>query len=40
MRRLEGGSFMLRLEWGDRGVGFYFLFCFCAVVNCFFMAGI
>ena len=41
MGRLGGGSFILGFGWGDRGwvYFFYFLFCFCAVVNCSFMAG-
>ena len=41
MGRLGGGSFILGFGWGDRGwvYFFYFLFCFCAAVNCSFMAG-
>ena len=39
--RLRGGSFILGFGLEDRGwvYFFYFLFCFCAVVNCSFMAG-
>ena len=42
MGRLGGGSFMLQFGWGGRGwvsYFFYFLFSFCVVVNCSFMAG-
>ena len=42
MGTLGGGSFMLEFGWGDRGWVsrfFCFLFCFCAVVNCSFLAG-
>ena len=41
-RKVGGGSFILGFGWGDRGwvsYFFCFLFCFCAVVNCSFMAG-
>ena len=40
--RFGGGSFILGFGWGDRrwvSYFFYFLFCFCTVVNCSFMAG-
>ena len=40
--QVGGGSFMLRFGWGDRGwlsYFFYYLFCFCAVVNCSSMTG-
>ena len=40
--KLGGGSFTLGFGWRDRGwyhIFFYFLFCFCGVVNCSFMAG-
>ena len=32
---------MLGFGWGDRGWVYFFCFllCFCAVVNCYFMAG-
>ena len=39
--KVGGGSFMFRFGWGDRrwaSYFFYFLFWFCAVVNCSFMA--
>ena len=42
MGRLGGGSYMLGFVWGHRGwvsYFFYFLFCFCAVVNSSSMAG-
>ena len=42
MGRSGSGSFMLGFGWGDIGwvsYFFYFLVCFCAVVNCSFMAG-
>ena len=42
MGRFGGGSFMLGFGWGDRGwvsCFFYFLFCFCAVVDCSLMVG-
>ena len=40
--KVGGGSFMLEFGWGDRrwvSYFFYFLFCFCGVVNFSFMAG-
>ena len=40
--KVGGGSFKLWFGWQDRewvSHFFYFLFCFCAVVNCSFMAG-
>ena len=42
MGRLGVGSIVLGYRWGDRGWVshfLYFLFCFCAAVNCYFMAG-
>ena len=42
MGRLGGVSFLLEFGWGDRGLVSYFsnfFSCFCAVVNCSFMAG-
>lgn len=40
--RVGGCSFMSGFGLGDRGLDhifLYFLFCFCSVVNCSFMAG-
>ena len=42
MGRLGVGSIVLGYRWGDRewvSHFLYFLFCFCAAVNCYFMAG-